>query len=660
MKPTQIIAVMTAVLLLWACVPKMPPVKIDPAYQLFSNAEKMFQAKAYEKALAGFSEYLERFPDRPLADAALMKMGSIFSALGDNESARNTYQRLIVEYPDSFFVYDAGYETIVTYYNEGEYKKVIEQTADFLKLPLSRALMLKTNLLLGDTYQTLGSQKDAVNYYVMAFKEAKDLEKNDIVAKLKDAIPKLALEDIESLLSGLEDDLPKAYLMFQMGLNDTEAEKYDEALKVLSAFTEKFPFHENIPQAKRLIDAIRKKSVYSRYTIGCLLPLSGPYEIYGNRALKGIELALNQFSSQNRPSSIKIIFKDTASNSDTAVAAVKELFDENVAAIIGPVITAESAAIAAQNKGIPIITLTQKDHIPGMGDYVFRNFMTPGMQVKALVSYAVGSLGLKRFAILYPDEKYGTTFMNLFWDEVIAHGGEVVGVESYKPAYTDFADPIKKLVGLYYEVPEELQPADEGVAEAEENDTTMGDTSEKPIVPQDEEAEDISTEENEKPQAVVDFDAVFIPDAPKKTGLIIPHLAFFDVKDTYLLGTNLWHSDRLIEMARQYVQGAIMPDGFFAESASEKVKQFVGNYQEVFHEKPGFIEAVAYDTATILFQVVSEPDIRYRSALKNVLKRLSDFQGVTGGTSFNNDGDVRKNIYLLQVRGNRFVELEYR
>lgn len=209
-------------------------------------------------------------------------------------------------------------------------------------------------------------------------------------------------------------------------------------------------------------------------------------------------------------------------------------------------------------------------------------------------------------------------------------------------------------------MPEELQPADEWVDEAEENDTTMGDTSEKPIVPQDEEAEDISTEENEKPQAVVDFDAVFIPDAPKKTGLIIPHLAFFDVKDTYLLGTNLWHSDRLIEMARQYVQGAIMPDGFFAESASEKVKQFVGNYQEVFHEKPGFIEAVAYDTATILFQVVSEPDIRYRSALKNVLKRLSDFQGVTGGTSFNNDGDVRKNIYLLQVRGNRFVELEYR
>ena len=53
------------------------------------------------------------------------------------------------------------------------------------------------------------------------------------------------------------------------------------------------------------------------------------------------------------------------------------------------------------------------------------------MQVKTLVSYAVEKLGLNTFAILYPDENYGKTFMNLFWDEVIANGGKVVGVESY-------------------------------------------------------------------------------------------------------------------------------------------------------------------------------------------------------------------------------------
>jgi len=157
----------------------------------------------------------------------------------------------------------------------------------------------------------------------------------------------------------------------------------------------------------------------------------------------------------------------------------------------------------------------------------------------------------------------------------------------------------------------------------------------------------------------VDFDAVFIPDAPKKAGLIIPQLAFYDVTDTYLLGTNLWHSDSMIEMARQYVQDAIMPDGFFAESASEEVMDFAGTFHNTFHREPEFIEAVAYDTAMILFQTVSRPDIRFRSDVKNNLKTLNDFRGVTGLTSFDNSGEVRKKLYLLQIKGKEFVELKH-
>ncbi|MFO7970952.1 MAG: penicillin-binding protein activator, partial [Desulfobacterales bacterium] len=290
--------------------------------------------------------------------------------------------------------------------------------------------------------------------------------------------------------------------------------------------------------------------------------------------------------------------------------------------IIGPVIMAEPAAREAQDNGVPIITLTQRDNITSIGDWVFRNFITPVAQVKALVSYAVQDLNLTRFAILYPDENYGKTFMNLFWDEVIAFGGRVAGVESYNSAHTDFSDSIKKLVGLYYD-------------------------------------ENIIEEKQEKTEAIVDFDAVFIPDAPKKAGLIIPQLAFYDVIDIYLLGTNLWHSDSLIEMAREYVQDAIMPDGFFVESASEEVTDFVKNFHNTFQRKPEYIEAVAYDTAVILFQTVSSPDIRFRSDLKNKLKTFNDFPGVTGLTSFDNSGEVRKKLYLLQIKGNGFVELKH-
>ncbi len=660
MKPIRIIFFVTGFLFLWACVPKMAPVRLDPADALFSRGEKMLQAESYPEALDAYSEYLERYPDRPLADAALMKIGSVYAIFGDNEKARNAYERLIIEYPESIFVPDARIEILTTYYNQGYYEDVIAQAADLIEVLVSGVHLLRVYVLLGDTYMAIGAPKDAVYYYILAVGQAGEPDKETIFITLKDAVRHLGSEDLVSLIGPLKDDVPKGFLMFQLGLNYTEEEKYNKALKILSAFIEKFPMHENVQQAKSLSALIHKKSVYSRYTIGCLLPLSGPYKIYGNRALTAVELALNQFSAKNSRSSIKVIIKDTASDPAKAAMAVKELYDENVAAIIGPFITAESAATAAQNKGIPIITLTQKDNITRIGDYVFRNFFTPGKQVETLVSYAVKALGVKSFAILYPDEKYGTTFMNLFWDQVIAHGGSVVGVESYNPTHTDFADPIKKLVGLYYKVPEDLKIPDLAADEQESNESITDSTTDPLMASPGEDDENMETEEDEKPEAIVDFDAVFIPDAPTKAGLVIPQLAFYDVTDTYLLGTNLWHSDRLITMARQYVQGAVVPDGFFAEDASENVKNFVEIYQKVFDQNPGFIEAVTYDTAMILFQLVSRPDIRFRNTLKNELERLTDFQGVTGFTSFDNDGEARKQLYLLQIRGNHFFQLEHR
>jgi ABC-type branched-subunit amino acid transport system substrate-binding protein/predicted negative regulator of RcsB-dependent stress response len=653
------IVVITATLFLWSCMPKTIYERFDPAAQLFSRAEKMFQEKSYDNALVLFNEYLDRFPDGPMGDAALMRTGTIHAALGNNDSARSIYNRLIAEYPESYFIPDARIEIMVTYYNQKDYEKVIEQATDFLKDAVSESHILRTYVLAGDACLALGCPKDAVNYYAAAYPKARDPGNKVIISKLKDTVRQLSSQDIEFLLKGREESFPAGYLMFQLGINSTGEEKYDEALRVLSEFIEKFPDHENVQQAENLIMEINQKSIFSRYTIGCLLPLSGPYSFYGNKALNGVELALNKFSSQNSSPHIKVIIKDTESDPVKTVRAVKELFNEKVAAIIGPVIMAEPAAQEAQDNGVPIITLTQKGNIPSIGDWVFRNFLTPVAQVKALVSYAVEELNLNRFAILYPDENYGKTFMNLFWDEVIAFGGRVTGIESYNSSQTDFSDAIKKLAGLYYEVPEHLKIIDpeadnekkEDVPIGEEADTSLGDAHEYD--------ESLIEEKQEKTQAIVDFDAIFIPDAPKKAGLIIPQLAFYDVTDIYLLGTNLWHSDSLIEMARQYVQDAIMPDGFFAESASEEVMGFAEIFQNTFHRKPGFIEAVAYDTAMIMFQTVSSPDIRFRSDLKNKLKTLNDFRGVTGLTSFDNSGEVRKKIYLLQIKGKDFVELDH-
>ncbi len=634
MKPKIQIIILTAALFFWSCSPKeiIPPLpeRVAPGSKLFSKADQMFQVNAYKKALELYKEYISRFPDSPLAPDAMLKTGTIHTLLGNNDKALNTYASLIDKFPDTSFAIDAKINILAVSYNRGNYQKIIDEADNLFKYDLSRTQILKIYTMLGNSYLAEGSPADAVYFYIAALKNSNGLEKTDIIVKFKDAVTQLTSAEILSLLKSCKEKLPKGYLMYQLGLNRVDEEKYDQAEEALSKFVKKFPEHENSQQAKELLEEIKQRSLYNRYTVGCLLPLSGPYKIFGNRALKGIELAMNQFSSQNIHPEVKILVKDTESDQDKSLKAVKDLSKEHVAAIIGPIITARSAALEAQRNRIPIITLTQKDHITEIGDYVFRNFLTPKTQASIIVSYITKRLGLKRFAILYPNEKYGTTFMNRFWDEVLDSGGKIVGIESYNPAHTDFASPIKKLVGLYYEIPKDLRNG-----EVQTKNRGPG-----------------------APEPIVDFDALFIPDAPAKAGLIIPQLAYYNVENIYLLGTNLWHSDKLIKMARQFIQGAVITEGFFAESRSKRVKDFVTLFSKTFGEKPGFIEAISYDTAMILFYIVSDPDVRFKSTLKNRLIN-SDYRGVTGATSFDENGDARKKPYLLRIQGDKFIEIEY-
>lgn len=618
--------------------------------ELFSRAEKLFASKAYDEAAVLYDEYFSRNADKPLATTALMKIGIIHALSGDYDKARAAYGKIVSEYPSSALVPDALAEDLFTYFQEGRYQDVIDLAPGVLQRVDSRANIFKIHTLLGDTHMAMGSLIDAIDNYARARALAILSEQEVVTDKLQEAIARLDSTDIAILVSRPDEYLPMDYLMFQLGFNYAMEERYDEALTTLTEYLDIYPEHENQSLVENLIDEIKKNAVFNRYTIGCLLPLSGSYEVFGNRALKGIELALAQFSARPGTPPINIIVKDTAADPDKTMMALEELYHDQVAAILGPIVTSQIAGREAQQMGVPIIAFTQKDNIPEIGDKVFRNFITPDMQVQAIASLTVQSLGLSRFAILYPDETYGLTYMNLFWDKLLELGGTVVGVESYKPNQTDFIVPIKKLVGIYYEIPEDLKPENDPDIASQDNEISRqsDDTT----------LEEDNEEAEEEPVAIVDFDAVFIPDSPGKVGQIVPQLAYFDIEDVYLLGTNLWHSDSLIKIADQYVQGAIMPDGFFAQDTSPRVQKFVKLFEETYQETPDFVAAVVYDSAMILFDVLSRPHIKYRTEIRDELLKLDNYPGVTGITRFDENGDVLKKMHLLRIKGKRFVELK--
>jgi ABC-type branched-subunit amino acid transport system substrate-binding protein len=350
-------------------------------------------------------------------------------------------------------------------------------------------------------------------------------------------------------------------------------------------------------------------------SIGAVLPLSGKFATFGNKALQGAELAIERYNStdagKKRP--VRLLIKDSQGLPEMAEKTVKELDGEGVSAIIGPLlgVTAETAAKKAQELGIPMITMTQKDGITGIGEGIFRNCVTNAGQVNALAEYAARE-GIKKIAVLYPDNIYGKELNSLFASEAAKRGIRIVATQVYSEGQTDFGQEIKGLPGL-------------------------------------------GSPKKQKETVKPGFDAIFIPDYAERVGLILPQLAFYDVTDVRLLGTTGWNSPRLLSLAGDYMKNAFFVDGFFSGSGRPHVKDFVGVYWNTFGEEPGLLEALAYDTAGVIVSIAGQGK-GSREEIRGGIDGTKGYKGVSGDISFE-ARDARRSYYLLTVREGRIEEV---
>lgn len=663
--------------------PKSPGSKgyIDPKIALFQRAESLYEQKQFNKAIETYLEYTSRYPNDAMIDAALLKLGIAHRELGKNGQALSYLEQLNKTFPDSPLAVDANIEILAVYLRQGRFREVEQNAKIILEKPLHNTQHLKINKVLADSFSAAGNHYKAVQYYDRMLQLTSKKSRSDIFDKVQSVVDQLNIEQTKQLLDSLFGERIRGHLLYHLGKMHFTEKNFTESEMIFRELLTKYPEFREKEDVLKTLDTIASGEAFKSYTLGCLLPLSGSFSAYGQRALRGIEMALIHFSQKAPELMPKLIVKDTQSDTKQAIDALKEMAKQGVAAVVGPMVTAEQVAMEADALGVPIITLTQKEYITDGSPYVFRNFITPEMQVKTLVNFASETLGATRFAILYPNENYGVTFMDLFWDEVVVHGGMVAGAEPYNIIQTDFADSIRKLVGLYYPMSEDdrikaLEHAEMlcnpeksfQFFEPEKEDLfylnnkaketfDFDDTPDDIVTFMDEEAAEENKKDSEEEEAVVDFNAVFIPDSPKKVGLIIPQLAFYDIRDVHLLGTNIWHSDSLIHMSRKYLNDAVVVDGFFVESEDYHIRKFVSDFFKIYNEEPEIFAATAYDSALIILNLLRDPTIELRSQVKDRLLNIQAYEGITGKTTFRPDGEVSKNLFVLGVRRGEFIEL---
>jgi len=589
----------------------------------FRNAEEAFKESQNDRALTLFGEILERVPQGKVAAWAHLRRGELFQR---DERYRESLEELHAV-PERFrgdpLYNEARYLIAASYRGLGMYDKSEEIIKRLAKEEISSRLRARIFSLSGDNLAARGKNYDALLFYVKSLRVGPGKDRESSVKKRIETIieDRLTLDELEDAAKMSRIRYPSGYILYRLARTQYEMGNFEESASSLNKFLLYHFGHPLAERGKDLRQRISEIGTTDRYAIGCILPLTGRYSVYGERVLDAIILAVGIFDSRGEIP-VKLIIEDSKSDPIAAREAVEKLAKEdNVIGIIGPLgsTTSIEAADEAQRIGIPILTLTQKEGITETGDYVFRNFLTSTMQIKSLVKYTFENLGLTSFAILYPDDSYGTEMMNLFWDEVVNYGGEIRGIESYDTAQTDFGKEIKSIVRLD-------SPEDE--------------------------------EDSEEAEPFIDFDALFIPDSSSRILMIAPQLAFYDVTNIQLLGTSSWNSPELLDIDTKNIEGAIFTDGFFLESHSPSVREFIDRFYTALGREPGNLEALAYDAARIIVTVMIEMPTEVRGDLRDNLLLLEDYPGITGTTSFSETGDAEKTLYILMVSDNEIEQIQ--
>ena len=152
------------------------------------------------------------------------------------------------------------------------------------------------------------------------------------------------------------------------------------------------------------------------------------------------------------------------------------------------------------------------------------------------------------------------------------------------------------------------------------------------------------------------FDAVFIPGRSLDVGLLAAQLAFFDIA-VPLLGANGWNTPDFARVADRTVEGSVFVDGFFAESSSPIVQEFVERYRKRFQATPSLFAAQGYDAARLAVEAIKR-GATTGEGVRDFLMMQHDLPTLSGPSGFSPDGTLNRRVFLIQVKQGRFVPLD--
>lgn len=341
--------------------------------------------------------------------------------------------------------------------------------------------------------------------------------------------------------------------------------------------------------------------------IGAIAPLSGPAALYGEGMKKGIDLAVEELNAKGgiEGKQIRVIYEDSQIDPKLAVSAIQKLITvDKVPVIIGPMGSSEVLSVApiAERDHVVVLSPTASTpEITNAGDYIFRNTPSDNYEGSETAKFAYQQLGLQKIAILYINNDYGVGLRDVFKKTFESLGGTITTSEAFEPGANDFRTQLTRI--------------------------------------KDSEAEAI--------YSVAYKESIQILKQRKELGI-----------DAQILGTTPFEDPEILEKAGKTAEGVIYAFvGYDPASEREEVQQFINNFSKKYGAKPDPSAAQSYDAMKIVALAIENGGYT-ADGIKTALYNIKDFQGVTGLTSFDKNGDIVKPVQFRTVKNGSFVKYE--
>ena len=348
--------------------------------------------------------------------------------------------------------------------------------------------------------------------------------------------------------------------------------------------------------------------------IGVLLPLSGEYQDIGESFLKSIQLALYDISDQN----IKIYPKDSKGNAFAAYKAAKELEEQGIEIVIGPVFF-DSLEKLGEINNITFISLTNKTkEIP-------KNTIAFGInidsQINVLKEY-FDEIKINKTLLLWPNSEFNEQSNSVEEKDILKFyrtysydtnpkkiTGEIEKITKYRERKKDLERRIKILEKSdLYKHKQELKKL--------EQMHTLGE---------------------------VNFDSVFIIDFGERLKSVLTSFMFSDVsnKKVNFFTINQWFDETLFnENAMQNLH--------FPSIDYKNFKKFKRKFLKTYNEKPNKVSILAYDALGLIYYCWSNNNFQFK---KDQLYSKKGFKGLQGKFFIENNITYQKlNIYKVSKK----------